>query len=244
MNIYQIEEDLLSIFDEIEELGGELTPEIEEKLAITQEQFNDKVESYTNYIKSLKVDMQAIEAEQKRLKDVYERKERTLNRINEIVVKAIEEFGETKKTGVKYIDFGTGYVSIRKTIAVDDNKELIKDLGLNLYDIISYAQAQNQLNCVDHFDLNELVEFYNKSTESNITIQDVKPVDVNFDLSISMADLEKPEIYHIISEIAKQAKWKLSTSLSKTAVKPSLEENGSCMPNLAKLKENKSLIIK
>ena len=109
---------------------------------------------------------------------------------------------------------------------------------------MSYAQAQNQLNCVDHFDLNELVEFYNKSTESNITLQDVKPVDVNFDLSISMADLEKPEIYHIISEIAKQAKWKLSTSLSKTAVKPSLEKNGSCMPNLAKLKENKSLIIK
>lgn len=244
MNIYQIEEDLLSIFDEIEELGGELTPELEEKLAITQEQFNDKVESYTNYIKSLKVDMQAIEAEQKRLKDVYERKERTLNRINEVVVKAIEEFGETKKTGVKYIDFGTGYVSIRKIVYVDDNKQLIKDLGLNLYDIISYAQAQNQLDCVDHFDLNELIEFYNDSTNGNITEQDVKPIDVNFDLSISMADLEKPEIYNIVSAIAKQAKWKLSTSLSKTAVRPSLEENGSCMPNLAKLKENKSLIIK
>ena len=198
MNIYQIEEDLLSIFDEIEELGGEVTPELEEKLAITQEQFNDKVESYTNYIKSLKTDMDAIKVEQKRLKDVYERKEKTLDRINEVVVKAIEEFGETKKTGVKYIDFGTGYVSIRTTIAVDDNEQLIKDLGLNLYDIISYAQAQNQLNCVDHFDLNELVEFYNKSTESNITLQDVKPVDVNFDLSISMVDLEKPEIYHII----------------------------------------------
>ena len=244
MNIYQIEEDLLSIFDEIEELGGEVTSELEEKLTITQEQFNDKIESYTNYVKSLKVDMQAIEVEQKRLKDVYERKEKTLNKLNEIIVKAIEEFGETKKTGVKYIDFGTGYVSIRKTIAVDDNKELIKDLGLNLYDIISYAQAQNQLDCVNHFNLNEFVKFYNKSTESNITLQDVKPVDVNFDLSISMADLEKPEIYHIIAEIAKQTKWKLSTSLSKTAVKPSLEENGSCMPNLAKLKENKSLIIK
>ena len=244
MNIYQIEEDLLSIFDEIEELGGEITPELEEKLTITQEQFNDKVESYTNYIKSLKNDMQAIEAEQKRLKDVYERKEKTLNKLNDIIVKSIEEFGETKKTGVKYIDFGTGYVSIRTTTSVDDNKQLIKDLGLNLYDIISYTQAQNQLDCVDHFNLNELVEFYNKSTESNITLQDVKPVSVDFDLSISMADLEKPEIYHIITEIAKQAKWKLSTSLSKTAVKPSLEENGSCMPNLAKLKENKSLIIK
>lgn len=244
MNIYRIEEDLLSIFDEIEELGGELTPELEKKLTITQEQFNDKIESYTNYIKSLKVDMQAIEAEQKRLKDVYERKEKTLNRINEVVVKAIEEFGETKKTGVKYIDFGTGCVSIRKTISVDDNKQLIKDLGLNLYDIISYAQAQNQLDYVDHFDLGELVEFYNKSTKSNITLQDVEPIDVSFDLSISMADLEKPEIYNIVSAIAKQAKWKLSTSLSKTAVRPSLEENGSCMPNLAKLKENKSLIIK
>ena len=113
-----------------------------------------------------------------------------------------------------------------------------------MYDIISYLRAQNQLDCNNYFDLSELVDFYNKSTESNITLQDVEPIDVNFDLTISMADLEKPEIYHIISSIAKQSKWKLSTSLSKTAVKPSLEENGSCMPNLAKLKENKSLIIK
>lgn len=244
MNIYQIEGDLLSIFDEIEELGGELTPELEEKLAITQEQFNDKIESYTNYVKSLKTDMQAIEAEQKRLKDVYERKEKTLNKLNDIIVKAIEEFGETKKTGVKYIDFGTGYVSIKRTVSVDDNKDLIKDIGISLYNIFSFNQASNQLDCYDSIDLKELVENYNKTTNKNITIQDVKPIDVNLDLTISASDLEKPEIYHIIAEIAKQAKWKLSTSLSKTAVKPSLEENGSCMPNLAKLKENKSLIIK
>ena len=33
-NIYQIKQDLLSIFDELVENGGELTPELEEQLNI------------------------------------------------------------------------------------------------------------------------------------------------------------------------------------------------------------------
>ena len=39
MNIYQIKTELLDIFDQIEENEGELTPELEEQLAITQEDF-------------------------------------------------------------------------------------------------------------------------------------------------------------------------------------------------------------
>ena len=37
MNIWQIQQDLLDIFNELEDNGGELTPELEEKLAVTQE---------------------------------------------------------------------------------------------------------------------------------------------------------------------------------------------------------------
>jgi hypothetical protein len=67
MNIWQIQQDLLAIFDELEENGGELTEELEQKLAISQEDFRSKVESYTNVIKSIKADVAAIDEERKTL---------------------------------------------------------------------------------------------------------------------------------------------------------------------------------
>ena len=44
-NIYQISQELLNIFDIIEENEGELTPELEEQLAITRESFNEKIKN-------------------------------------------------------------------------------------------------------------------------------------------------------------------------------------------------------
>ena len=46
MNIFNIEKDLLSIFAEIEDNEGELTPEVEEKLAITKDNFNNKITNH------------------------------------------------------------------------------------------------------------------------------------------------------------------------------------------------------
>ena len=56
-NIYQISQELLAIFDELEENGGELTPELEEQLNITREEFKDKIKSYSNVVKMLENDI-------------------------------------------------------------------------------------------------------------------------------------------------------------------------------------------
>ena len=42
MNIWQIQQELLDIFNELEENGGELTSELEDKLNITQSEFKNK----------------------------------------------------------------------------------------------------------------------------------------------------------------------------------------------------------
>ena len=46
MNIFQIEQELKELFDTLEENGGELTPELEEALAISQTDFVNKIKSY------------------------------------------------------------------------------------------------------------------------------------------------------------------------------------------------------
>ena len=245
MNIYQIEQGLLEIFDEIEENGGEITPEIEELLSVHQEEFKDKIENYTNVIKSLENDMKSIKEEQARLKTLYDRKEKTSNKLKEIIVNAIEEFGDTKKSGVKYVDYGIGEVSIRKTKAVELNDNLISDIGKYLERIITFNKECNQLDVCDRFDETTSIKEISDMTGYNITDGDLRQTNINLQVNLPIEDLFNGSGYNVVKEIAKYSDlYKLSTNVSKSAVKPLLEENGSCVPNLAKLKENKSLIVK
>ena len=93
MNIYQISQDLLSLFDEIEANGGEITPEQEQELAITQDALKDKVKSYVGVIQHYKDDLAAIKAEEARLKSLKDSKQKIIDRLSKVVIKAIDEFG-------------------------------------------------------------------------------------------------------------------------------------------------------
>ena len=106
-NIYNIQQYLFSIFDELEENGGELTPELEEQLNITQEQFKSKIKDYSNVVKMLENDIVAIKEEKARLSDFQKSKEKAIERLKKIMVEAIENFGDTTKSGGKYVDYGT-----------------------------------------------------------------------------------------------------------------------------------------
>lgn len=245
MNIYQIQQDLLAIFDELEENCGELTPELEEKLTITQEEFKDKVEDYTNVIKTLDNDMAAIKVEQARLKALYDRKEKVAKKLKEIIISAINEFGDTKKTGVKYLDYGTGEVSIRKTQVVEVNDNLVKYVGDYLGRMVAFNKDFNQLGVIDHIERSEIVTDIAQNTDMAVGGDDLDHINVDLSLTIPLKDLATGEGYPALREIAKYTDlYKLSTSVSKTAIKPELKENGSCMPNLAKLVTNENLQIK
>ena len=245
MNIYQIQQDLLAIFDELEENGGELTPELEEELSITQEDFKNKVESYTDAIKNLEADMAAIKVEQARLKTLYERKEKTANKLKEIIINAVNEFGDTKKSGVKYLDYGTGEVSVRKTQAVSVNDSLVKEIELRLANEAQYNKEINQLDVCDHIDILGLATDYNMGNKVEVTENELNHIDVNLSVTLPLKDLATGKGYPALREIVKYSDfYKLSTSVSKSAIKSDLKENGSCMPNLAKLSNNESLTIK
>ena len=124
MNIWQIQQDLLAIFDELEENGGELTEELEEKLAISKENFRTKVEGYVNVIKQVKSDIAAIDQESKRLAELKKSKNAVIERLTKVLVPAIQNFGDVSKFGSAFVDYGTGKVSIRNTqkLELDDDK--------------------------------------------------------------------------------------------------------------------------
>ena len=247
MNIYQIQQDLLAIFDELEENGGELTEELEQKLAIIQEEFKDKVQDYTNVIKSLSGDMDKIKAEKARLDALYARKEKVVTKLKEVIIAAINEFGDTKKSGVKYLDYGTGEVSVRKTPVVKVDEVLVKKVGTVLQDMITFNKECNQLDVADRIDLSAIVTQIAQDDLSELTVggDDLQHINVDLAITIPMKDLATGEGYQALKEIAKYSDYyKLDASVSKTQLKADLKENGACAPNLAKLGSNESLIIK
>ncbi len=245
MNIFEIQDDLRLLYAEIEENGGELTPELEEKLLITEDNFKTKVEAYTNIIKESNAEMALIKDEQNRLKALYERKEKTVNKLKSILVQAVNNFGETKKSGVKYFNYGTGEISIRKTQAIQTNDDIIDYIGDKFSRVIGYERSINSLDHVDNIDLSNVINYIAEDKDILLTPEELEKVDINLTVKIPFKDLATTEGYTPLKEVVRyNNSYKLTASMSKTDLKPILKENGAATPNLAKLVINESLQIK
>ena len=63
-NIYNITAELEDIFLELEENGGELTPELEERLAITQDNLKSKLDGYRKAYTVLNLEAESCKKEE------------------------------------------------------------------------------------------------------------------------------------------------------------------------------------
>lgn len=88
-NIYQIKEDYLSILEEISTAEGELTPELEAKLTINEQELKEKSVNYACYIKKLEADNDIIKAEIERLKGLQSSNNSKIERLEKNVADAM-----------------------------------------------------------------------------------------------------------------------------------------------------------
>lgn len=253
MNLYFIEQELLDIFEELEENGGELTPELEERLAISQENFKDKIEKYTHVISRYNADINYIKSEQKRLKELADSKQKVIDNLTKVMTESIDKFGDTKKSGVKFVDFGTGVVSVRNSKAVQLNETTLENVDNALEDLFKDLHFTNSLDVVDRISEDELLkasivpEFEDDGTAfpfQSICPDDLDYMDVEISTKIPLRKILNGESYPAIRELIRNNSIKHKTTASKSFLKPELEQNGSCAPNLAKLVITKSISIK
>lgn len=111
MNLYQITNEMRILTLQLEE--GELTPELEQSLVITQEQLQEKAVQYAYAIRNIEIDSQAIENEIKRLKAMKEAKDNAIDRMKEAVRNAMIAFGIDK------IESSLFKLSLRRSEAVE-----------------------------------------------------------------------------------------------------------------------------
>ena len=200
-SIYNIQQELFDIFEQIEENDGELTPELEEKLKISQDEFKDKINSYICVIRQLENDLNAIKEEKVRLDAIKKSKEKTIERLKQVMVEAIQMFGDTSKSGTKFIDYGIGKVSLRKSesIELDDNK-----LKAFTNRFISYFVWLRYQNTFDQTELNykDITEYCNKAHGNDFdedtilpdfTENDMVKIQADLDFRISLKDMISTE---------------------------------------------------
>lgn len=114
--LYGITAELNAILAQLEELGGEITPELEQALAINEESFAAKSEDYGHAILNLKGMAAAAKAEKERLAALQKFYENTYNRLDNALKTAMVATGHDK------VETPTMRLSLRRTTAteVDD----------------------------------------------------------------------------------------------------------------------------
>lgn len=232
-NLFDIEQSFLNIFEELEENGGELTPELEEALNITQENFINKIKSYVNVIKSYKNDLDAVKCESNRLKDYKTTKNNTLERLNNRVIEAVEKFGDINKNGVNFVDYSTGKVSIRKTKSITIDEELFNKItsALSMYfDTFSNVSSEK-----------DVLDYLVNNCGLNVTADDLRYIVYSVQHEYNIIDLIKN--FSKIKEINKNFNSSDFT-IDKGSLKEDIYNNEGFETNLAEKSFTKSLIIK
>lgn len=252
-NIYNIQQSLFSIFDELEENGGELTPELEEQLNITQEQFKSKIKDYSNVIKMLESDIAAIKEEKARLSDLQKSKEKSIERLKKIMVEAIENFGDTTKTGGKYVDYGTGKVSVRNSQAIEVEEDSVNRFVNRLITSLKWYNENNQLHngLVDPIDV---IAFANSKTQEeeddNVEVdlydtKDTENLAISVDLDIDIPTLLTTEKgINLAKALLDYNIFSIKAKADKKGIKDEAKSEQHFMPVFAKLVTNKSISIK
>jgi len=242
MNIWQIQQDLLDIFNELEENGGELTPELEEKLAVTQEDFKNKVKSYGEVIKSLKGEIDTIDKETARLKELKDAKNKVIERLSKVIAQAIIQFGDETKSGGKFLDYGTGKISVRNTEKVEidtDRTDRIAKSVFNYINNLAYTRELYNVNEISYEDLKkgEGLEDVEYNDLANI------PATLTFDVNLKEL-LQNEGVDFMQTFFRLITNYKVKSNVSKTVMKDVIKEGIFDVSKIAHIEQNQSITIK
>lgn len=249
-NIYELSQELIQLFDYIEDNDGELTPEIEEKLTIAEDNLKDKIKSYSQVVKILQADILAIKAEKDRLNDLQKRKEATIDRLKSILLKAINRFGSETKAGGKYIDFGIGKVSVRNSKVVEVDEEDINSFVNHYIAGLQWYNMQNQLN-KDIINPDELLRYANQFSDGEDEVRDLKysmddvaKLDADIDVRVSLRSLlESDNGFELAKALIKYGQFDIKAKVDKRAIKESITNTGDS-PTFARIVDNQTVSIK
>lgn len=112
-NLYNINQEYVELMQELLNNEGELTPELEEKLAINEDELQQKVEAYSFVIANLQGLADSVDTEIKRLQALKKQRQNAVDRLKERVSNAMQLHG------IEEILCSIARFSFRKSTVVD-----------------------------------------------------------------------------------------------------------------------------
>jgi len=119
-NIYEIQAELLELYELIEESGGEVTDEQYEAFLVTKENFDNKVKAYCHIIKEGEAKIAYANSEIKRI-EAFARPYTNLNaKLSGIILEAIKQFGDKDpKKDIWRYEVDTFKLSTRSSVSTE-----------------------------------------------------------------------------------------------------------------------------
>ena len=158
--MYNIVGEALDIFEELEETGGELTPEIEEQLTITEKELQSKGIAYLEVIKDRASHVNRIDEEIKRLQAMKKADKNLIDRLEFGLLEAQKTFGD--------FELGLTTVTTRKSesIEVEDVNQLPKE-----YKVIKVTEQADKKALKEAIKKGEEIDGVKLITNQNLRIK-------------------------------------------------------------------------
>lgn len=160
-SIFNIEADLEAIFMELEDNGGELTPEIEEKLKITQENFENKVSKYVKAIRYYEDNVSILKGRKKGIDDLLKVRENRAKRLRAVITDAVSRYGIKDKSGNRVFELWDAKLFTRNTEAVELKEDRIAILTEEFFDYARELYRQGILETGEDIDPTGMLEAIN-----------------------------------------------------------------------------------
>lgn len=207
-SLYEISNDILRIFNDVEVAEGEITDEQYDALQIKQEELKEKFTNYVKAIKSWEVDEKALKDEKKRLNDRQTVFKNRIKRLKKAMLEAVINFGETGKNN-KFIELPNVRIFTKNTQSVEINETRINILIYKFRDLIQELVQQGILYTGEDVDLVGILDSINAQCIaeygedfSPFSISDLEYLTINISYSNTIGKLlrNNPDILNHIGK--------------------------------------------
>ena len=209
-SLYEISNDILRIFNDVEVAEGEITDEQYDALQIKQEELKEKLTNYVKAIKVWQVDEQALKDEKKRFNDRQNVYKNRIERLKKAMLEADIKFGEKGKNN-NLIELPNVRIFTKNTQSVEFNEPRINILINKFRDLIRELVQQGILYTGEDVDLIGILDSINAQCIaeygedfSPFSISDLEYLTINISYSNTIGELlrNNPDILqHLGKEV-------------------------------------------
>ncbi len=159
--LYQIESEYLQLINQVEEMEGVLTPEMEEALTINKNELEVKSIAYVEFIKSRESFNERVDSEIKRLQAIKKQNDSLISKLKQNLLNAVNLFGNFEAGFLKF--------STRKSTSVNvtvEANELPKE-----YKTVKVTEAPDKVAIKKALEKGEVIEGCELVTSNNLQIK-------------------------------------------------------------------------